>query len=85
MVDRIRTLLAEHGRLFVDPSSLADDDDLFNVGLGSHAAVSLMMALEDEFSVEFPDEMLQKATFSSISAIHSAMGQLGVQDPSCSR
>lgn len=82
MVDRIRTLLAEHGRLLVDPSALADEDDLYDVGLGSHAAVSLMLALEDEFGVEFPDEMLQKSTFSSISAIHDAMDRIGAHDPS---
>ena len=35
-----------------------------------------MIALEDEFDVEFPDTMLQKSTFGSINAIAAAIAQL---------
>ena len=38
----------------------------------SHASVNLMLALEDHFDVEFPDEMLTRSAFESISSIRSS-------------
>jgi acyl carrier protein len=77
MDDQIRAVLAEHGRLPVDVSTLPDDVDLYETGLTSHASVNLMLALEDVFDVEFPDDMLRKSTFETISAIRGALLQLG--------
>jgi acyl carrier protein len=78
--DRIREVLKEHGRLPIEVASLRDDDDLYEHGLTSHASVNIMLALEDEFGVEFPDELLRKTTFQSIAAIRSALISLGVED-----
>ncbi len=78
--DRIREVLKEHGRLPIEVGSLSDEDDLYEHGLTSHASVNIMLALEDEFGVEFPDELLRKATFQSIAAIRSALVSLGVED-----
>ncbi|MBT1191161.1 acyl carrier protein [Rhodococcoides kroppenstedtii] len=75
-VDRIRQILATHGKLPVAVDAVADDDDLYDAGLTSHASVNVMIALEDEFDVEFPDELLQKATFASITAIADALSTL---------
>jgi acyl carrier protein len=60
----------------VDISTLSDDDDLYGAGLNSHTSVVLMLALEDEFAVEFPDELLRRGTFSTITAIRDAIVQL---------
>lgn len=78
METQIREVLAEHGRLPVDASSLGDGADLYQLGLSSHGSVNVMLALEDKFGVEFPDTMLRKSTFQSVAAIRSALGQLGV-------
>lgn len=78
MTDKIRTVLAEHGKLPVDLDSLTDDDDLYGAGMTSHASVNVMLALEDAFDVEFPDAMLRKSTFASVSAIRDALANLGV-------
>lgn len=78
---RIRGLLTEHGKLTVDaadPGSLADDDDLYRLGLTSHASVTLMLACEDEWDLEFPAHLLKKATFASIGAIRDALVEQGV-------
>lgn len=72
----IRRVLAEHGKLPGGASDLAPDADLYQAGLTSHASVNVMLALEDEFDIEFPDEMLKKATFASISAIDAAVQQI---------
>jgi acyl carrier protein len=76
MNDEIRTVLAEHGRLAVDVSSLGDDADLYQAGLTSHASVNVMLALEDAFDVEFPERMLRKKTFESVDAIRQALDEL---------
>jgi acyl carrier protein len=78
MEDRIHDVLREHGKLPVDPASLSDEDDLYRAGMTSHASVNVMLALEDAFDVEFPDSLLRKSTFASVSAIREALNSLGV-------
>jgi acyl carrier protein len=59
-----------------DVDSLPDDADLFVAGLSSHASVNVMLALENAFDIEFPDEMLTRNTFASIASIRTALEQL---------
>jgi acyl carrier protein len=66
MQDQIREVLAAHGRMAVDASEVDDQSDLYELGLTSHASVDVMLALEDAFDIEFPDEVLKKSTFASI-------------------
>jgi acyl carrier protein len=73
---RIRRILKEHGRLSSDATTLAEDADLYQAGMTSHASVNVMLALEGEFEVEFPDQMLRRDVFESIAAIDSAVSQL---------
>lgn len=72
----IRGILERHGRLSVPIDELSDDSDLYHAGLTSLATVSLMLALEEEFDVEFPDSMLGRKTFGSIDAIVDAIDVL---------
>jgi acyl carrier protein len=78
VIATIRRVLEQHGKLPVDISTLTDDADLYQAGLTSHASVNVMLALEDEFDVEFPDELLRKGTFESVTSIESALTGLGV-------
>lgn len=75
-VDRIREVLGKYGKLPVEIASVSDDADLYDAGLTSHASVNVMIALEDEFDVEFPDRLLQKTTFASVTAIANAVAEL---------
>jgi len=74
--EQIRQVLTEHARLPVDVATLDDHADLFQAGMTSHASVNVMLALEEAFDVEFPESMLRKATFESVSAIRSALAGL---------
>ena len=78
VTDTIRSLLAEHARLGVDAATLAETDDLYGAGMTSHASVTVMLACEDEWDIEFPQALLKKSTFSSIATIRSALAELGV-------
>jgi acyl carrier protein len=73
---KIRAILKEHGRLTKDAGGLASDADLYQAGMTSHASVNVMLALEGEFDVEFPDHMLKRSVFESIAAITIAIDEL---------
>ena len=77
--DRVREIVAGHARLAVDVATLADGDDLYNAGLTSHASVNLMLALEDAFDIEFPERLLRRQTFESITAISAALDELALE------
>jgi acyl carrier protein len=76
MDETIRTILTEHSRILEDVATIGDEDDLFELGMTSHASVNVMLALEDEFDFEFPESMLRKSTFESIAAIRLALTEL---------
>lgn len=78
--DTIRQVLTEHARLSADASSVGTQDDLYAAGMTSHASVNVMLGLEDAFDIEFPDEMLRRGTFESISSISTAIGSLEGQE-----
>jgi acyl carrier protein len=73
---KIRSILKEHGRLTKDADAIAADADLYQAGMTSHASVNVMLALEGEFDVEFPDAMLKRSSFESIAAIGGVIDEL---------
>jgi acyl carrier protein len=73
---RIRRVLKEHGRLTDDADALAPKADLYEAGMTSHASVNVMLALEGEFDIEFPDQMLRRNIFGNIESILSAVATL---------
>ena len=79
MTDRrqeIRRIVGEHGKLTADVATLDDTTSLYSVGLTSHASVNLMLALEDEFDVEFPERLRKRSTFESILNLREALESL---------
>ena len=73
---RIRKVLAAEAQLVGDAAALQLDDDLFAQGMSSRASVSVMLALESEFDVEFPDALLRRDVFESIRSISTAISSL---------
>jgi acyl carrier protein len=76
MEEKIREIITTHARLTVSPSALPEDADLYAAGMSSQASVSIMVALEDEFGVEFPDHMLKRSVFQSIASIRAAVSEI---------
>lgn len=75
-IESVREILKHHGRLSVDVASLDDESDLYSAGLTSLATVGIMLALEDRFDIEFPESMLSRKTFKSLSSIAEAVANL---------
>ncbi|MBY4608757.1 acyl carrier protein [Rhizobium sp. 9T] len=65
----IRDLVAKFGKLPTSIDQIADDADLYAAGLTSFASVQLMLGIEEAFDIEFPDNLLNRKSFASISAI----------------
>ncbi len=78
--DRIREVIREHARLALGSRTLSDQDDLYAAGMTSHASVNLMLALENEFDVEFPDQMLRRSVFESVASIRNALLELSAEN-----
>lgn len=77
---RIRAVLKSVGSLQDGIDTLRNDADLHAAGLTSHATVSLMLALEEAFDIEFPDRLLRRRSFSSVDAIAEALVEIGVRE-----
>ena len=75
-VDTVRRVLDTHAKLKTSAAALTEDDDLYAAGMTSHASVNVMLAVEDAFDIEFPDELLTKSTFCTIASIESAITSL---------
>lgn len=73
---QVRRIVGSHARLSVTPNSLQPTTNLYDAGMNSHAIANLMLALEDEFGIEFPESMLHRSTFQSIVSISSSIHQL---------
>lgn len=80
MNSSIRELVSIHAGLSTGAGELPDDADLYRAGMKSFASVQLMLALEDAFGIEFPEEMLTRDTFRSIAAIQQAVSALAGED-----
>ena len=76
MKAKIRSLLARLGEFPASPQALADDADLHAAGLSSYGTVELMVAIEEEFGLEFPDALLTRETFNSIASVAAAVSTL---------
>ena len=53
----VRSVLADQGKLSEDAQSIAVDAERYRAGMTSHASVNVMLGLEDEFDIEFPEEL----------------------------
>ncbi len=76
ITERTRKIIGEAGNLGVAVGELTDNDDLYSAGLTSRASVSVMLALEEEFDIEFPDHMLNRHMFQSIAAIRDGISTI---------
>ncbi len=72
----LRAILLSVGGLAKPVSEIGVRDDLFAAGLTSFATVGVMLAIEEELDISFPDELLTRATFTSIEALSHALAGL---------
>ena len=68
---RARNTIVTALELEIEPDQITDDEILFEKGLGvdSVAMMELIVALENEFEVEFNDELIRIENFESVNSI----------------
>jgi acyl carrier protein len=76
MIDQIRSLFVGNETLPFDVEKLSDQDSLYDAGMTSFASVQIMLAIEEQFDIEFPEEMLTRRTFASLANIADAVSKL---------
>lgn len=76
MRDRVRAIVASMNLIPVPLDGLTDQDNLFDAGMTSFGSVQLMMAIEEEFDIEFPNSLLTRKTFATLDGLNAAVEQL---------
>jgi acyl carrier protein len=76
MKEKIKQIVGDHANLAMDIASLDTSSDLYSAGMTSHSSVVLMLALENEFGLEFPAAFLNRSVFESIDSIVLAIESL---------
>lgn len=70
--------------IVADNSALSLDDvtaaaNLFDAGLSSLECVRILLAVEDEFNIELPEDVINRELFSNVANLRAAVDQaLGV-------
>ena len=73
MKDRIRKIVKDHAGLGLNLDQIQDCTDLYRAGMTSYSSVILMIALENEFGLEFPDGLLNRDVFENVDSIATAI------------
>lgn len=76
ILSRVQEVIANYAELGDSVELLKPDDDLFARGMSSRASVGVMLGLESEFDIEFPDAMLRRDVFESMQSIVVAVESL---------
>jgi len=69
MIETIRRALDMKGNLLVPARDLAPQADLYAAGLTPLSAIDVMIEIERELRIVFPDRMLNRQSMASIEAI----------------
>lgn len=75
--DAIRKIVAGNAKLSRPAASLTATTDLFEAGLDSQAVVNVMLAVEEHFGFEFPEDRLNRASFATLSSIADIVASAG--------
>ncbi len=73
MITVIQRLIDREANLALPAAEIPPRADLYALGLTSFGAVRLLLAMERDFNVELPRDMLKRETARSIEAIVQAL------------
>lgn len=76
MFKKIKAIIVEQLSV-IDPSDIKQDTSFDSMDIDSIDAVEIIMAIEDEFEVEIPDEVAE--SFTSIADIMNYLNTLGIE------
>ncbi|MDC0662365.1 phosphopantetheine-binding protein [Marinobacter sp. SS21] len=71
--EKIQQCLVEHLRMVSAAEDIDPNAELTTLGLTSMAATNLLIDLEDEFGVEFSDDLLTPEVFRTVASLETAI------------
>jgi acyl carrier protein len=81
MIETIRRAIDMKGNLRIPARDLPPRTDLYALGLTSLAAIEVMIEIEREFGIVFPDRMLVRTSVASIEKISSCVSEAVAEGP----
>lgn len=66
-------ILQATGKVSLPSENFQPTLDLYEHGLTSFNAVQVMIAIEEKFGIIFPDDLIRKETFASLSNLSAAL------------
>lgn len=76
MFKKIKAIIVEQLSV-IDPSDIKQDTTFDSMDIDSIDAVEIIMAIEDEFEIEIPDDVAEQ--FMSIADIMNYLNTLGIE------
>ena len=68
-MEEIRNIVIETAQLPMNAQQISDNMDLDEAGITSLGRMNVILALEDRLQINFPDDMMTRNNFSSITAV----------------
>ncbi len=68
-MEEIRNIVIETAQLPMNAQQISDNMDLDDAGITSLGRMNVILALEDRLQINFPDDMMTRKNFSSITAM----------------
>ncbi len=84
MFATIQRLIDQEAKLVIPAANLTPRANLYDLGLTSFDAIRVLVAVERAFKIEFPRELLNRKSASSIESIAKAVQLCGGHPPSSS-
>lgn len=75
-IKEIRSIVIEEALLPIEAQQISDTMNLDEAGITSLGRMNVILALEDRFHITFPDEMMTRHNFASISAMSRTVDTL---------
>lgn len=77
LFERLRELIADTLLWLENPGAVTRDAKLAELGMDSLSGLDLLLAMEEEFEVRFPQELLTATTFDTCESLEAALKSLG--------
>ncbi|CAE1147804.1 phosphopantetheine-binding protein [Serratia rhizosphaerae] len=75
-IEKIKAIATENLSELIGSTPLGDEDNLYDLGMTSLQAVTLMIALEENFNIRFPHTALNAVSFESVKNINSVIASV---------
>lgn len=75
-IAEIRSIVIREAQLPLDARQISDTTSLDDAGITSLARMNVILALEDHFHITFPDEMMTRNNFASITAVSKTVNEM---------